>query len=587
MDIFGVLTLFGGLALFLYGMSIMGNCLEKVSGGKLEQILERLTSNRIKGVLLGAAVTAVIQSSSATTVMVVGFVNSGIMKLSQAIGLIMGANIGTTVTAWLLSLTGIDSSNFFLKMLNPSSFSPILAVIGILLFLGGKKGSKKDIGQILLGFAVLMFGMETMSNAVAPLADVPEFTSILTLFSNPLFGVLAGAVLTGIIQSSSASVGILQALSMTGGFTYGSVIPIIMGQNIGTCVTAVLSCLSGNRDSKRTALVHLYFNIIGTIIFLSLYYILNAIIHFTFTDMIAGPGGIALIHSIFNIFTTLVLLPFTQVLEKLAYMTLPLTEKEAKSRENRFRLLDERYLNSPAYALDNTRKLAADLADIAKQSVNRAADLLISYNPDKQEELSQLEENADIYEDRLNGYLSKLSAKNISYKDSQLILVLQHSITDLERITDLALDLGRFAKQMNEQQLTFSKKGLDEISVCCSAVREISDLASGTFSDDSNERLQSIGPLEEVIDNLCKTLYHHHMKRLRRGKCSAETGMILADISATLERIADHCSNISIFRMQLFDETLSKHTFAEQLDIQENKIYQEKYQYYKQLYSFK
>ena len=364
MDIFGVLTLIGGLALFLYGMHVMGAGLEKMSGGRLERILENLTSSPIKAVLLGAGVTAVIQSSSATTVMVVGFVNSGIMKLSQAIGIIMGANVGTTITAWLLSLTGIEGGSFFVQMLKPTSFSPILAMIGIIFIMSGKSDKKKDIGEILLGFAVLMYGMEAMSGAVEPLADVPEFTNLLTMFKNPILGVIAGALLTAVIQSSSASVGILQALSVTGGFTFGSAIPIIMGQNIGTCVTAMLSALGANKGAKRTAFVHLYFNLIGTILFLVLFYAGNAIFQFSFTDNVVGAADIALIHSIFNIFTTVILLPFTKVLEKLAYLTIPKTEDEKKTADDVFVILDERFLSSPAFAIEQCRSLVSQMAEM-------------------------------------------------------------------------------------------------------------------------------------------------------------------------------------------------------------------------------
>ena len=370
MDIFGILTMVGGLAMFLYGMSVMGSGLEKMSGGKLEKILESLTSNPIKAVLLGAGVTAVIQSSSATTVMVVGFVNSGIMKLSQAIGIIMGANIGTTVTSWLLSLTGIESSNFFLRLLKPSSFSPILAIIGVILYMSGKE-KKKDIGEIMVGFAVLMFGMETMSGAVEPLADVPEFTNVLTMFHNPILGVLVGAGLTAIIQSSSASVGILQALSVTGAFTYGSVIPIILGQNIGTCVTAMISAVGANKAAKRTAFVHLYFNIIGAILFLTVFYILNAIFHFEFVTETVGVAGIALIHSIFNLVTTLVLLPFIHGLEKLAYLTIPESEEEKSAKEDVFAVLDERFLSRPSFAIEQCKTLVNQMAEITRESFFR------------------------------------------------------------------------------------------------------------------------------------------------------------------------------------------------------------------------
>lgn len=589
MDIFGILSMIGGLALFLYGMNVMGSGLEKVSGGRLEQILEKLTSNPIKAVLLGAGVTAVIQSSSATTVMVVGFVNSSIMKLSQAIGLIMGANIGTTITAWLLSLTGIESSNVFLQMLKPSSFSPVLAVIGILLYLGGKNSKKKDIGEILLGFATLMFGMDAMSAAVAPLADVPEFTSILTVFSNPLFGVIAGAVLTGIIQSSSASVGILQALSITGGFTYGSVIPIIMGQNIGTCVTAIISCLSGNRNAKRTALVHLYFNIIGTVIFLVLYYSLNAIIHFPFTDSVVGPGGIALIHSIFNIFTTCILLPFTKGLEKLAYLTLPRTEEEtqSESKEDRFRMLSTRYLSSPAFALENVRILSCDLANLAKNSVEKATNLLFNYTQKEFDELEELENTADMYEDRLTNYLSKLNGQNITFEDGRDISVLQHCITDFERISDLSINIGQYAASINQQNFEFSKKGKEELAVYSEALKDITSRCAQVFINKDPELALTVEPLEEVIDSINKTVNKQHMKRLRNGKCSVELGMLLSDITTHMERISDHCSNIAIYELQLADSSIEEHAYRDQLDDMETETFNREYEAFKQKYQIK
>ena len=380
MDIFAVLTVIGGLALFLYGMNVMGTGLEKVSGGKLERVLEKLTNNPLKGVLLGAGVTAVIQSSSATTVMVVGFVNSGIMKLSQAIGIIMGANIGTTITSWLLSLSGISSDNIFINLLKPSSFAPIFAMVGVLLLMLGKKSKKSDVGEILLGFSILMTGMEAMSGAVKPLADVPEFTNMLVMFHNPLLGILVGALLTAIIQSSAASVGILQALSVTGAFTYSSAIPIILGQNIGTCVTAMLSSIGANRNAKRTAFVHLYFNIVGTVLFLVLYFALNAVFQFPFADKTIGAAGIALIHSIFNIFATVVLFPFTKGLEKLAYLTLPITEEEkSKTGVQEFPLLDDRFLATPSFAIEQCHSMSIEMANLSKDSFLEAIGLLENY----------------------------------------------------------------------------------------------------------------------------------------------------------------------------------------------------------------
>ena len=450
MNIFGILTMIGGLAMFLYGMSVMGGGLEKMSGGKLERILESLTSNPFKAVLLGAGVTAVIQSSSATTVMVVGFVNSGIMKLSQAIGIIMGANIGTTVTSWLLSLTGIESSNFLISMLKPSSFSPVLALIGIIMYMSGKN-KKKDIGEILLGFAILMFGMETMSDAVKPLADVPEFTDILTMFNNPVFGVLAGALLTAVIQSSSASVGILQALSVTGAFTYGSVIPIILGQNIGTCVTAMISAIGANRGAKRTAFVHLYFNIIGTLLFLTVFYIGNAIFRFEFVGETVGVAGIALIHSIFNVFTTVVLFPFIRGLEKLAYLTIPESDEEKSAKEDVFAILDERFVSSPAFAIEQCKTLVNQMAEITKNSFIEAMECIKEPSDQKFAEVIAKENRVDVYDDKISAYLTKLNSGDLSYTDSLRVTSLLHCLTDFERISDHAVNVVECVQQMQKE----------------------------------------------------------------------------------------------------------------------------------------
>lgn len=444
MDVFGILSLIGGLALFLYGMDVMGGGLEKLSGGRLERLLESLTSNPLKAVLLGAGVTAVIQSSSATTVMLVGFVNSGIMKFSQAIGIIMGANIGTTITSWLLSLTGIESSNFFIRMLKPSSFTPILALIGIILLMGAASDKKKNVAEILLGFSVLMFGMEAMSSAVKPLADVPEFTGILTKFSNPLLGVLAGALLTAVIQSSSASVGILQALSVTGAFTYGSVIPIIMGQNIGTCVTAMISAVGASKGAKRTAFVHLYFNIIGSVLFLLLYSALDMVFQFSFAKDIVGAAGIAAIHSIFNIFATLALLPFIKALEKLAYLTIPKDQEEeaAAGNEDQFKILDERFLATPGFAIEQCMSLTRKMAQMAKDTMLLAMKLFENYSPEQARLVEQQEDLLDKYEDKIGAYLAQLNSQNLTAREGQSVSTLMHCINDFERIGDHALNLS-------------------------------------------------------------------------------------------------------------------------------------------------
>ena len=570
MDIFGVLTLIGGLALFLYGMNVMGAGLEKMSGGKLEQLLEKLTSNPLKAVLLGAGVTAVIQSSSATTVMVVGFVNSGIMKLSQAIGIIMGANIGTTITAWLLSLTGIEGSSFFMQMLKPSSFAPILALVGIIFIMSGKSDKKKDLGSILLGFTVLMTGMDMMSGAVKPLADVPEFTNILTMFDNPVFGVIAGAVLTGIIQSSSASVGILQALSVTGVFTFSSVIPIIMGQNIGTCVTAMISAVGANKGARRTAFVHLYFNLIGTVLFLTVYFIGNAIIGFSFADQVVGEVEIALIHTIFNVFTTLVLLPFTRVLEKLAYLTIPLGEDEQHVKGDTFAVLDERFLNSPAFAIEQCRTLISQMAEMTRDSFLEAMEVLEVYAQDKADDVIKKENMVDAYTDKVGAYLTRLNGEDLSAGDSLKVTTMLHCITDFERISDHAINVVEIAQQMQKEEAGFSKKGKEEVTVYGEAVADILRRTTDAFVQNDQRLAHTVEPLEEVIDELNKVVKKHHMKRLRKGKCTIEMGLMLSDLAMNYERVADHCSNIAVYMMQVKDSQLEEHSFTEQLDAKES-----------------
>lgn len=587
MNIFGFLSLLGGLALFLYGMNVMGGGLEKVSGGKLERILEKLTSNPLKAVLLGAGVTAVIQSSSATTVMLVGFVNSGIMKLSQAIGIIMGANIGTTATSWLLSLTGIESNNFFISMLKPTSFSPILAVIGIILIMSNKSDRKKDVGEILIGFAILMFGMDAMSSAVKPLADVPEFTGILTKFSNPLLGVLVGAVLTVIIQSSSASVGILQALSVTGAFTYGSVIPIIMGQNIGTCVTAMISAVGGNRGAKRTAFVHLYFNIIGSVVFLILYSVLNAVFQFSFTNETVGVAGIAAIHSIFNIFATIVLLPFTKGLEKLAYLTIPVDESEMEKsgEDEELKILDSRFLATPNFAIEQCVTVTKQMAELTRDTFISAKSLFLEYAQEVAEKVEKQEALIDKFDDKLGAYLTQINSQNLAYRESQMVSTLMHSINDFERIADHAVNLTEIAGKMKKKEIEFSKKAQDEMEVFGKAVEDILNRSVQAFVKNDMELAQSVEPLEEVIDSLNKEVKKRHIKRLRKGKCTIDLGLVLADVAANYERVADHCSNLAVYMIQMEDNSIEAHeymnTLTEESREQFEKMqeaYQEKYQ---------
>ena len=475
MDIFNVLNLVGGLALFLYGMNLLGDSLEKLSGGKLESILEKLTAKPIMAVLLGAGVTAAIQSSSATTVMVVGFVNSGIMKLKQAVYIIMGANIGTTATSWILSLSGIESSNFFVQFLKPTSFSPLLAFIGIIFLMFSKKEKKHNVGALLIGFAILMTGMDAMSNAVSPLKDVPGFTDLFTMFSNPILGMLLGAVLTAIIQSSSASVGILQALCATGAVTFSSAIPIIMGQNIGTCVTALISAIGAKKNAKRAAFVHLYFNVIGTVLFMVIFYLLNAFVHFSFMDQAASTAGIAVVHTTFNVTATLLLFPFGSLLEKLACLTIR-DDKEkvsAEPKEKDFELLDERFLDVPGLATEHCKDLTVRMSELAKQSVFAAVDLLFQYNEEKAEEIIELENRVDRYEDELSAYMVKLSSRSLNEDDSKTLSILLHSIGDFERISDHAVNISDAAKEIYEKELNFSNAAKEELKVYIRALKDI------------------------------------------------------------------------------------------------------------------
>lgn len=566
MDIFGILTLIGGLALFLYGMSVMGGGLEKISGGRLELLLERLTANPLKAVLLGAGVTAVIQSSSATTVMVVGFVNSGIMKLSQAIGIIMGANVGTTVTSWILSLTGVESDNVFVRLLKPSSFAPVLALIGIILYMSGKNSRKKDIGEILLGFAVLMFGMEAMSGAVKPMADIPEFAGLLTMFQNPLLGALAGAILTAVIQSSSASVGILQALSVTGAFTYASVIPIIMGQNIGTCATALLSSVGAGKSAKRAAFVHLYFNAIGAALFMLFYFGINSLIGFSFSNDTVHAAGIALIHSVFNLSTTIALLPFTRGLEKMAYLTIPLSDDERiPADDTEFQILDDRFLQTPAFAIEHCRSLANKMAELSKECFLTAMSSLDNCPPETIDAVISLENRIDVYQDKLSVYLTKLSSRNLAYHDSQNVSTLLHCITDIERISDHAVNVAESAQEMHKRNLHFSKKATEEMRVYGNAVEDILNRSVHAFVTGSEQEALTVEPLEEVIDELDKNIKKRHIKRLRKGKCTIELGLILSDIATNYERVADHCSNIAVCLMQEQDTELEAHSYINRL----------------------
>lgn len=572
MDFFSILTMLGGLALFLYGMQVMGDGLAKVSGGKLEKILENLTSSKLKAVLLGLGVTAVIQSSSATTVMVVGFVNSGIMKLTQAVGIIMGANIGTTVTAWILSLAGIESSNFFISLLKPSSFAPILALIGIVLLMSTKSSRKKDIGVILVGFAVLMFGMETMSGAVKPLADVPEFTNLLLAFSNPVAGVLAGTILTAIIQSSSASVGILQALCVTGAVPYSAAFPIIMGQNIGTCVTALLSAIGANKNAKRAAMIHLYFNMLGTVIFLGVFYLLNSVVHFPFMEAMATPAAIAVTHSIFNVTATLIWLPFSNVLVKLACLTIRDSEQdvEAAKEDREFLILESRFLEKPAFAVEQGRTAARRMAEDSRKALTASFGLLNQYSGEAAKKIDKLEGKVDRYEDELGTYLVQLNNKDLSENDSHSVSIMLHCIGDFERISDHAVNIKESAEELHEKGLSFSSEAKKELTVVTGAVNRIVETALRIFDEQDITRAIEIEAMEELIDELTKEMKRRHINRLRSGECTIEMGFILSDLITSMERIADHCSNIGVCVTQVRENLYDTHSHLNELKTQDS-----------------
>lgn len=582
MNIFGILSMIGGLALFLYGMDAMGAGLSKLSGGRMERLLEKLTSKRIMAVLLGAGVTAVIQSSSATTVMVVGFVNSGIMKLNQAVGIIMGANIGTTITSWLLSLTGIQGSSFVLQMLKPSSFSPILAVIGVGLIMFTKNEKKKDIGSIFIGFAILMYGMEAMSGAVAPLADNEKFTGILTMFSNPLLGLLAGTILTAVIQSSSASVGILQALCATGAVNFSTALPIIMGQNIGTCITAIISSIGTSKNAKRTAAVHLFFNIIGTIIFMVVFYTLNVFVHFQFLNTAASPAGIAVIHSLFNIGATILLFPFANLLEKMAIFVIPDKESEMEEMEEEkinpdLARLDERFLDKPGFAMEESRSVAINMARKSQKAMNLAIDLLGEYSDKTADRVEKLENQIDQYEDALGTYLVKLSGRELSIKDSRVLSVLLHCIGDFERISDHAVNIRDAAVEMHKKDLKFSEKAKQELRVFSNAIRDILDRAVMAFETGDVELAKEVEPLEQVVDALNKEEKQRHINRLRTGTCTIELGFILSDISTNFERAADHCSNIAVCLLQVDEGGFDTHEYLDILKEENSEEFQHEY----------
>lgn len=554
MSIFNVLNLLGGLCLFLFGMSLMGQALERRAGSSLRPLLEKMTQSRLKGLLAGLGVTAVIQSSSATTVMVVGFVNSGLMTLRQSIGVIMGANIGTTVTAWILSLSGIEGSSLLVQMFKPSTFTPILAVIGIVLYLFLKNDKKKDTGMILLGFATLMFGMEAMSAAVSVLRDVPEFSRLFLLFTDPLLGVLAGALLTGIIQSSSASVGILQALASTGQVTYGAAIPIIMGQNIGTCVTALLSSIGTNKNARRAALVHLNFNVIGATVGIILFYIIRAAAAPLLLTQPATEWGIAVAHSVFNVLCTLVLLPLGGMLEKLVMRLVPEDKKPQREAE-----LDERLLATPALALERCRTLIADMASYAMESMRESLGAVLACTPKAAEHIREDEARTDHYEDIIGSYLVKLSARKIGETDSTLAAEYLRLIGDFERIADHSVNILESAEELKNKGISFSPAARQEYQIMSAAVREVTGLAYTAFVTGDIGAARRIEPLEQVIDDLKEELRTRHIRRMQQGTCGIEAGFIWSDLLTDLERVSDHCSNIACCIVEGIDHNLHRH----------------------------
>ena len=540
MDIFNVLTMIGGLCLFLFGMEIMGQALERRAGSKLRSVLSRLTTGKFIGLLTGLGITAIIQSSSATTVMVVGFVNSGLMTLKQAINVIMGANVGTTVTAWILSFAGVQSDNFFIRLLKPTSFTPILALIGIVLYMFCKSSKKKDTGMILLGFAVLMFGMETMSDAVKGLGEVPAFQSLFVLFKNPILGVLAGAVLTAVIQSSSASVGILQALAITGKVSYGAAIPIIMGQNIGTCITAIISSIGANKNAKRAALVHLSFNVIGTTVWLAIFCIIKAIFEPAILNMSASLLGIAVAHTIFNLLCMFLMLPMTNLLEKLV------TKLIRDDKENQTETeLDDRLLATPSIALERCETVAYDLAKTSVEALKESLKSLNNYSPKLAEEIRRKESLTDHYEDILSTYLVKLSAKPISESDSTEATKLLKVIGDVERIADHSVNILESAEELKTKNQKLTDKAEKELNILTSAVGEIIDNSLKAFLDNDLNSAAKVEPLEQVIDSLKEKMRTNHILRLQEGKCSVDVGFVWSDILTNLERTSDHCSNIA------------------------------------------
>ena len=565
MDIFSLFTLCGGLAFFLYGMTTMSKSLEKMAGGKLERLLKRMTSNPFKSLLLGAGITIAIQSSSAMTVMLVGLVNSGVMELGQTIGVIMGSNIGTTLTAWILSLAGIESESVFVNLLKPENFSPVIALAGIILIMGSKKQKRRDIGRIMVGFSILMYGMELMKDSVSPLAEIPEFSSLLTAFNNPLLGVLVGAVFTGIIQSSAASVGILQALAMTGSITYGMAVPIIMGQNIGTCVTALISSIGVNRNAKRVSVIHISFNVIGTVVGLLLFYGGNLLFHFSFMNAAVGAVGIAFCHTVFNVFTTLLLLPFSRQLEKLARRTI-----KAEDKSEQFAFLDPLLLRTPGVAISECVSMTNRMGAVAHENLLDAVRQLSDYQEARETLITENEDKLDIYEDRLGDYLVKISQHGVSMSDIRTVSRLLHAIGDFERIGDHALNLQESARELHEKDLHFSDAAKEELEVLLAALNDIMALAFDSFAANDPVAAREVEPLEETIDQLIEEIRMRHIHRLQTGECTIQLGFVLSDLLTNFERVSDHCSNIAVSVIESQADDLDPHAYISGLKMDQS-----------------
>lgn len=584
MNVYDILNLLGGIALFLFGMHTLSASLEKLAGGKLETWLEKATSRPIKGVVLGALITAVIQSSAATTVMIIGFVNSGLMKLSQAIGVIMGANIGTTATSWLLSLQSISGSDgfSFLNLLKPTTFTPVLAVIGVILIMFTKSDKKKTIGMILAGFAVLMFGMNSMSSATAGLAENETFCNILMMFSNPVLGVIAGAVLTAVLQSSSASIGILQSIAIsTGKVTYSVALPLLLGQNIGSCVTALISSVGANKPAKRVAFVHLYFNVIGTVVFLSIFYLLNAFISMPFMEESLNAVGIAVIHTGFNVLATALFLPFTKQLEKLACLTVRDDSNDEKLTPM---LLDERLLKTPSVAIEQCRNVCIRMARLTQETLKMSMEVVTTYDAKKCAEVIDNENAIDIFEDKIGSYILKISSKDLSENDSKIVSSMLHTIGDLERISDHAVNIVEAAEEMHSKKIKFSQQALRELPVIVNAVSEILDMSINAFVNNDVNLAKNVEPLEDVIDQLRSDLKTRHIERLRNGKCTIELGFILQDLLTNFERVSDHCSNIAVYLIQISDNSMDTHEYMNELKKLDRSEFMDEFNDYKNKY---